>query len=319
MMAFLHFKRANVDFMVLEVGMGGRLDSTNIADSLISVITPISFDHTQHLGNTLRDIAFEKCGIIKNNSVVISSPQHPEAMDVIRKVCDEKKSKLYVVGRDIFFEVLGSDLGAQSFRLLTRYGEFPYLKIRLLGDFQIENAAAAVAASEELRLRGIFIRPATIKNGLAKARWSGRLELIHQKPVIVVDGAQDINSASRLKKAIKDIFKYRRLYLIFGTMRDKDIGGMCKELSGIADCAAATKSKSGRASPPEIIRENLLKHKRDIKVITTDSVAEALANIRQEAGEEDLILITGSLYVAAEAMEELRKSQSHKVTRSQVK
>lgn len=311
MMAFLYFKSENVDFMVLEVGMGGRLDSTNIAESSISVITPISYDHTQYLGSTLRDIAFEKCGIIKNNSIVISSPQPAEATDVIKKVSDQKNAGLYVIGKDINFQVIDSGLEGQNFRLLTRYAEFPYLRIRLLGDFQLENAATAVAAVEELRSRGIFITSDVIKSGLAKARWPGRLELINKKPFIVVDGAQDVNSVSRLKKAVKDIFRYKRLILVFGAMQDKDIDGMCKELIDIANWVATTKSKSERASPPEIIKEKMSKYNRAIEVIATDSVVEAIKKCKEEAGEGDLILITGSLYVVAEAMQ-VAKGQHEK-------
>lgn len=301
--AFLYFKRQGADFMVLEVGMGGRFDSTNIVESLISVITPISYDHTQYLGSTLGEIAYEKCGIIKNNSIVISAPQRTEAMDVIKRISDERDSRLYIVGKDIFFETLDSDLNGQSFRLLTRYGEYPYLRIQLLGDFQIENAATAVAAVEELRQRAIFVTANTIKNGLKNARWPGRLELIHRKPFIVVDGAQDSSSVSRLKKAIKDIFRYKRLFLVFGAMGDKDIDGMCGELSGVADYVVATKSKSERACPPKDIKEKMLKFNRTTDVITADSVDKAIKRCREEASEEDLILVTGSLYVVAEAME----------------
>lgn len=305
MAAFLYFKSENVDFMVLEVGMGGRLDSTNIVDSLISVITPISYDHTKYLGSTLGGIAFEKCGIIKDDSIVISSPQNTEAMDVIRRISKERNSKLYVVGKDLFFEALDSNLEWQNFRLLSRYREYSYLRIKLLGDFQFENATAAVAAVEELSYKGIFISSDAIKDGLAKARWPGRLEIMNKKPFIVVDGAQDVNSVSRLKKAVRDILKYKRLFLIFGAMQDKDIDGMCRILSDTADCVVTTKSKSERAASPRIIKEKMLKCNKDIDVIVTDSVAEAIGKCKGKACEEDLILVTGSLYVVAEAMEEL--------------
>lgn len=302
MMAFLYFKNESVDHMVLEVGMGGRLDSTNIAETLVSVITPISYDHTQHLGHTLGEIAFEKCGIIRNDSIVVSSPQSEEAMDVIRRTSLEKNSKLYTVGKDIFFETLDGDLHGQNFRLLTRYAEHPHLRIQLLGDFQIENAAAAVAAVEELRSRGTSVTAHAIKGGLAKARWPGRLEVISKKPFIIVDGAQDANSASRLKKAISGIFRYKKLFLIFGAMQDKDIDGMCAELGGMADFIAATRSKSERACPPEDIREKMLRFNKGAEVIATNRVAEAIKKCKDGAGEDDLILIAGSLYIAAEAI-----------------
>jgi len=306
MMAFLYFKDENVDFMVLEVGMGGRLDSTNVVDSLVSVITPISYDHTKFLGSTLGDIAFEKCGIIKDNSVVISSPQESEAMDVIRRISRERNSKLYVVGKDLFFEALDTNLEWQSFRLLSRYREYPHLRIKLLGDFQFENATAAVAAVEELGYRGIFISSDAIKDGLEKARWPGRLEIVNKKPFIVVDGAQDVNSTSRLKKAVKALLRYKRLFLIFGAMQDKDIDGMCRILSDMADCVVTTKSKSERAASPSVIREKMLKCNKALDVIVTDSPALAIRKCKEKACEEDLILVTGSLYVVADAMEALK-------------
>ncbi len=302
MMAFLYFKRENVQFMVLEVGMGGRLDSTNIVEPLVSVIAPISYDHTQYLGSALSDIAFEKCGIIKQGSIVISSPQDPEAMDVIERISKERNSRLYVVGRDIFFETLDSDMDGESFRLITRCGEYPHLRIRLLGDFQVENAAGAVMAVEALRARDIFIDAEVIKSGLGKARWPGRLGLINKKPLIVVDGAQDVNSVLRLKKALKNKFSYKKLILVIGAMQDKDIDGMCREFGDIADYVITTKAKTERACPPRTIKEKVLHYNSNIGVVATDSVEEAVKKSRAQAGEDDLILITGSLYVAAEAM-----------------
>jgi dihydrofolate synthase/folylpolyglutamate synthase len=210
-----------------------------------------------------------------------------------------------VVGKDLFFEALDSNLEWQNFRLLSRYREYPYLRIKLLGDFQLENAAAAVAAAEELSYKGIFISSDAIKDGLAKARWPGRLEIMNKKPFIVVDGAQDVNSVSRLRKAVRDILKYKRLFLIFGAMQDKDIDGMCRILSGMADCVVTTKSKSERAASSRLIREKMLKCNKDIDIIVTDSVAEAVRKCKGKACEEDLILATGSLYVVAEVMEEL--------------
>ncbi|MCK4649238.1 bifunctional folylpolyglutamate synthase/dihydrofolate synthase [bacterium] len=306
MMAFLYFKEKNTDFMVLETGMGGRLDSTNIVEPLVSVITPISHDHTRHLGTGIKDIAYEKCGIIKRNSIVISSPQNPEAMEVIRRISDEKNSKLYCVGKEILFERLDSNLEGQNFNLITRYVEFPYLKTQLLGYFQVENAATAIAAVEALCFNDIFINSDAIRTGTRIAKWPGRFELIDKRPFIVVDGAQNAESATALKKSVKDTFDYKNLFLILGAMIDKDIDGICKELSSIADYVLATKSKSERACSPEILKEKMSNYK-DANVTITDSVAEALTKGRKLAGEDDLILITGSLYVVAEAMEELKK------------
>lgn len=306
MIAFLYFKENKVNFMVLEVGMGGRLDSTNIVKPLISVITPISYDHVRHLGPKIEDIAFEKCGIIKNNSVVISSPQSPEALAVIRRVAAEANAEFYLAGRDSFYEKLDSNLEQQSFNLITKCGEYPHLKICLLGDFQIDNAAAAVLAVEGLRHYEIFIDKSAVSGGLRNARWPGRFEILRKKPFVVVDGAQNGQSASILKKAVRENLSYKKLFLVLGVMSDKDIENICRELSGIADYVITTKSKSDRAISPEFLKERMLYHK-NIDAVATESVSEALDKALALADKDDAILVTGSLYVVGETLEALTK------------
>ncbi|MDP3788915.1 MAG: folylpolyglutamate synthase/dihydrofolate synthase family protein [Candidatus Omnitrophota bacterium] len=306
MIAFLYFKENNVDFIVLETGMGGRLDSTNIVNPLISVITPISYDHVRHLGTALEDIAFEKCGIIKNNSVVVSSSQSPDALTVIKRVTSEKNAKFYLAGKDSFCKKIYSDLDKQTFSLITRCGEYPHLDIKLLGDFQIENASTAVLAIEGLRHYDIFIDKSAVSAGLLNARWPGRFEILRKKPFIIVDGAQNGQSALMLRKAVRYTLKYRKLLLILGIMSDKDVENICKELSSIADYVITTKSRSDRAASPEFLRERML-HYKNIDVVTAVSVCEALDKALAVAGKDDAILVTGSLYVAGEAMEVLSK------------
>jgi len=306
MIAFLYFKENNVDFMVLETGMGGRLDSTNIVYPLISVMTPISYDHINHLGTVLEDIASEKCGIIKHNSVVVSSSQVPDTLAVIKRVILEKNAKFYLAGKDSFCKKIHSDLDKQTFSLITKCGEYPYLEIKLLGDFQIENAATAVLAVEGLRHYDIFIDKSAVSVGLLNARWPGRFEILHKKPFIVVDGAQNGQSAFILKKTVKDNLKYGKLLLILGIMNDKDVENICKELSSIADYVITTKSRSDRAASPEFLRGRML-HYKNIDVVTAVSVGEALDKALAVADKDDVILVTGSLYVVGEAMEALAK------------
>jgi dihydrofolate synthase/folylpolyglutamate synthase len=305
MMAFLYFKENNVNFMVLETGMGGKLDSTNIVRPLVSVITSISYDHVKHLGPKIEDIAFEKSGIIKNNSVVVSSPQSPAALDVIRRIAAESNSKLYLTGKDSFYEKLGSDLERQNFSLITKCGEYPHLEIRLLGDFQIENAATAVLSVEGLQHYGIFVDKNAVANGLRSARWPGRFEILRKRPFVVVDGAQNIQSASILKKAVKDNLTYKKLFLVLGVMYDKDVDGICKELSQVADYVITTKAKSDRACSSEVLRDSMRRFK-DVETVATKSVGEAVNKSLSLAGKDGLVLITGSLYVVGEAIERLQ-------------
>ena len=156
--------------------------------------------------------------------------------------------------------------------------------------------------------KNIFIDTRAIKNGLMKARWPGRLGLVEKKPFIVVDGAQDVGSAARLKKALQDTFKYKKLFLIFGAMKDKDIDGILKVLGGMADFLVATKTKSKRACPPKLIREKALGCKKGIDVITARSADEAIKKCREKTGEEDLILVTGYLYLVADDLKAIGKN-----------
>ncbi len=306
MIAFLYFKENSVDFIVLETGMGGRLDSTNVVNPLVSVITPVSYDHIKHLGTVIEDIASEKCGIIKNNSVVVSSSQVPDALAVIKRVASEKNAKFYLAGKDSFCKKIHSDLDRQTFSLITKCGEYPHLEVKLLGDFQIGNAATAVLAIEGLRHYGIFVDKSAVSAGLLNARWPGRFEILRKKPFIIVDGAQNGQSAFILKKTVKDNLKYGKLLLILGIMSDKDVENICRELSSIADYVITTKSGSDRAASPEFLRERML-HYKNIDVVTTGSVREALDKALAMADKNDAILVTGSLYVVGEAMEALVK------------
>ncbi len=306
MIAFLYFKNMKADFMVLEVGMGGRLDSTNIVKPLVSVITPISYDHVQHLGPTIRAIASEKCGIIKDRSIVVSSPQNIEALSVIKEAAANAGAKFYLMGKDAVFERIYSDTELQVFNLLTKNDEYPNTEIRLLGEFQVENAASAVLSIEALKHYGIFIDKSAIMAGLKGARWPGRFDILKKRPLVIADGAQNGQSAFILKKAVKNNLKYNKLFLILGIMRDKDIENICRELSEITDYIITTKSRSERASSPQFLKDRML-HYKNIGAETSESVGAAVHKGLTLAGKDDAVLITGSLYVVGEAMEALRK------------
>ncbi|MDD4953543.1 MAG: bifunctional folylpolyglutamate synthase/dihydrofolate synthase [Candidatus Omnitrophica bacterium] len=292
-LAFVYFKEKKVDFAVLETGLGGRLDATNVVSPLVCVITPISYEHTQKLGNTLSKIAAEKAGIIKSNrSIVISASQEREAAEVIRKRCHQTGARLYEVGRDIKFEVQSS-----KFKVQGVAGEYPALRIRLLGAHQLVNAAGAVGAIEALGFSGINIDVDSIRRGLYNTRWPARCEVIAKNPLVVLDGAQNIASAGALKSTIKENFKYKRLILVLGISNDKDIKGICNVLCNLADEVILTKADNPRATKPE----DLAKYFNDRKQHITNNVPEALGLAQKEANREDLILITGSLFVTGQA------------------
>ncbi len=306
-LAFVYFKEGNVDFLVLETGLGGRLDATSVVNPLACAITPISYEHTQKLGNTLREIATEKAGIIKASRrtgtgapqlIVVSAPQEEEAAEVIRSRCKKAGARLYEVGRDVNFRVHGS-----RFTVHGLTGRYANLKIGLLGRHQLINAAAAIGMIEALRLYNIDIDIDSIRKGLYNTVWPGRCEVMARNPLVVLDGAQNIASARVLKETIKDNFKYKRLILMLGISKDKDILGICQELYPLADGVVLTRANNPRAASVDYIEKNIgpqaASHKP--QVIKTKNVKEAVASAKRTANKEDLILVTGSLFVVGEA------------------
>jgi len=291
-LAFLYFKDKKVDFVVLETGLGGRLDATNAANSIVSVITPISYEHTQKLGLTLKAIAYEKAGIIKSSrQIVVSSRQKKEALQVIRKRCRAVGTRLYEHGRDLQLLKNGS-----QFKFKGIFGVYQGIRPRLLGQHQRENALVALGAVECLRNFGIFVPAEAIRRGVNMAFWPGRCEVVGRKPWIVLDGAQNVASCLALKKAIKGNFKYRRLLLILGISQDKDIEGVCRVLNGLADKVILTQADNPRAA--ETV--DLLRFFPRQKTIIAQNSSLAFRLAQESACRSDLILVTGSLFLVGE-------------------
>ena len=312
-LAYLYFKEKRCDFAVYETGLGGRLDATNIIEPLVSVITPISYEHTDKLGTTLRQIASEKGGIIKEGGICVLAPQEKEALGALEKICEAKKARIILVGRDVRARELSSDEEKEAFSVSGMSAEYPRLEMRLLGSHQVLNASTAIAAVETLRGHGIEISAGDIRKGIAAAVWPGRLEIVSREPFVALDGAQNRASADALASAVKKIFrgrgKYKNLILVLGVSKDKDIKGILDELLPIADRVILTKSKIvERAAEPSAIRE--LMGGRAGEAILTANVKEAMEKAFSKAGKEDLILITGSLFVVGEVIELLQEIAS---------
>lgn len=293
--AFTYFRERGVELQVLEVGLGGRLDATNVVTPEVAVITSISFDHAEVLGSTLSQIATEKAGIIKPGSTVVTSPQQGEAEEVIVDTCRRQGARLIAVGRDVTWERSYADMGGQSLTVKGLQASYD-LAIPLLGDHQLENAATAVAALEVLKV------PAqSIAHGLKRVRWPGRLEVVGHEPLFLVDGAHNADSARRLRQAIEQLFHFQRLILIIGVSWGKDIAGIAAELAPISSLAIATRSRNPRALQPSLLLNELERH--GVRAEVAPSVAEAAGRALALAGPNDLICATGSLFVAAEAIE----------------
>lgn len=306
-MAFLHFIRHRVDFSVLEVGLGGRLDATNVVEPMVSVITSISLDHTERLGETLDRIAREKAGIIRQGGWVVSAPQDREAMRVIERECAGKGASLLRVGRDVQWEDVESSWRGNRLVLRTPDGHEETLRIPLPGMHQVENAAVAYLAIEALRRQGFQIGRESVRKGFKEVDWPGRFEVIGQRPWIVLDGAHNVDSARRLKEAVGKLFPGHPVTLMLGITKDKDIAGIMKVLLPIARNVILTRANHPRGASPSLLARIARELGSEAQIVIYESPAGALGQARVLARSDDLILGTGSLYLVGDLRRLLRE------------
>lgn len=299
-LAFLYFVSKQVDYEVIEVGLGGRLDATNVVRPLVSILTSISLDHTAILGPNLRQVAWEKAGIIKPGGTVVSAPQASEVEEVIRQMCREQGARLVVLGREVCWYRQAADLDGQTLLIRTDQGD-RRLRIPLLGRHQCENAALAVAAVDQARSLGMEISPPSIAQGLACVSWPGRMQVLRRRPLLIVDGAHNVHSAAVLRETVREDLEYRRCILVLGTSLDKDIAGIARELSPLTDLAVATRSRHPRSASPDLVAREFASLGK--AMLVAEDVASAMGRALDVASPDDLVLATGSLFVVAEALE----------------
>ncbi|MBW2544373.1 MAG: bifunctional folylpolyglutamate synthase/dihydrofolate synthase [Deltaproteobacteria bacterium] len=298
-LAFLYFSLCEVDVAILEVGMGGRLDATNLASPEISIITNISMEHQKYLGNNLKSIAGEKGGIIKEGGVCVTAARGRKVIDTLEEICRQRKAVLYRTGRDI--RVRRSGRGSFSYYGINK--RYHGLRLFLAGRHQIENAALALAAVEVLTAKGMDISDTSVVEGLSDARWEGRLELVSHNPRIIVDGAHNPAGISSLCSSLLADFSYRRLIVVFGVLYDKNYVGMLKKLMPLADKIVLTRPKKERAASTEDLLSVASLHHGHVEVV--DDPREALARACSFAGANDLVCVTGSLYLVGEIKKHL--------------
>ncbi len=296
-MAFDLFRAQGVDAQVVEVGLGGRLDTTNVVHGAVAVITSLSLDHTAILGNDLARIAWEKAGVIKPGVRVVLAPQPPEAEAVVAEVCRERQADLCRLGHDVTWHLGAHDLSGQAVRVHTLARSYD-LWIPLLGAHQAENAAVAVAAVEAL---GLKIDEAAVARGLRRIEWPGRFQVVSKKPCVVLDGAHNPHSVARLMQAVRDHLPPGRTVLVFGCSADKDLAGMVAELAPTVQEAVVCASRHPRAVPSSRLSEAF--RAAGVPARAAPDVSSALADAVAQAGAGDVILVTGSLFIVAEALE----------------
>ncbi len=294
-MALNYFAKKQTDISVIEVGMGGRLDATNIITPLISIITQISYDHQQFLGKSLMEIGYEKAGIIKDGVPVVTGIEHLEVLGLIKSICEERQSKLFCLGKDFVVKIKNG-----TFEYKGLYGDLYDLKISLKGKHQYKNAALALASIELLIKKGWDIKPSHISKGLESVKWPGRLQIISNNPLIVLDGAHNPEAMKMLCESLEKEFKHERLIVVLGIMSDKDIKTMLKEIVPKADQVIFTSPKYERSADPRLLLE--LSKGFNVKMEAITPLPAAIDKAISIASNKDLILICGSLFTVGEAL-----------------
>lgn len=291
--AFSCFAQENVDVAVVEVGMGGRFDATNVLPSTVEIITPVSLDHTQFLGRTLTQISFEKAGIIKEKSVVVCAMQLPEALEVIQEKSKDKKARLLVYGKDFWGKQTKWDCKEQIFNFKgTR--NLKNLRTSLLGAHQVQNISLAVQAAFELKEKGFSIDSKDIRKGVADVSWQGRFHIVRQTPAIVLDGAHNYEGICVLKKALSEIFPKQRFSFLVGIMQDKAWQCMVQEILECAQEVVFTRVDSQRALDPVILRKYAKTVSGNVEISIISDIGQSVEKVRNS---RENWCICGSLYL----------------------
>ena len=300
--AFKYFADEAPDFVVMEVGLGGRLDATNvIEDPLMAVITNIGLEHTDILGDTIEEIAGEKAGIIKEGSMVVTAASRADALIVFEQKCREKGAHLFSIKEKVNWNRTSYSLDGQVFNYHSKEGlNLDNLYISLLGEHQVVNGVTAVAVIEALGRKGINIDPAYIRKGLEETLWAGRLEVMGREPLLMLDAAHNIDGVKSLRTVLKGQIPYNRLILVVGILGDKAIDEMLGEIVPLADKLVITRPESPRAAVPEVVAAVAAGFTSN-EIVTEESIPRAVQMAISMATSWDLVLISGSLYTISEA------------------
>ena len=306
-MALYTFGRKSVDWAVIETGMGGRLDATNMINPSLAIITNISLEHREYLGNTLAQIAAEKAGIIKSRLPVITGIRQKNALSVVTDIARKKSAPLYCFGTD--FKVRRNSSGLFSYFGIDN--AWRNLQTGMLGNYQVDNAALVLAAVEILNQKHTHLDLAAIQGGLSKNRWPGRLEIAGSKPLIILDGAHNFMAARNLCQYLAQNLSDKKITYIIGILDDKPYKSMLNSLLPVGSRIILTKAKIDRAMPPETLFPIAKRILNDVTIIP--DVSQAINHALKTASADEVICIAGSLYVVGEAKEALEKGLTNSI------
>lgn len=293
--AFHYFAEQEVDYAVLEVGLGGRFDATNVAEPRVSVVATVDLEHTEILGGSIARIAAEKAEILRKGGTLVTNEDKDEAIAVFVKACAEKGAELLRVGRDARAEKLACDDRENVWRIRSRHGEY-VARLKLLGEHQAGNAAAAVLAAEALREPRITRE--SIERGLCGAFLPARVEVVSRNPLVVMDGAHNPAAMRALARALR-LFPHKRAVLAIGMMADKDIAGSLAEIAPLCFKIIVNRPALERAAEPEAVAAEARRHCADVEIVR--DVKESVLKAKSLAREGDLVLVAGSIYMLSEA------------------
>ncbi len=297
-LSFLHFARQQVDMAVVEVGLGGRLDTTNVLTPQVAVITPIGLEHTRILGDTLAAIAWEKAGIIKPHGCVVSAPQAPDVLEVLEQRCQEQQATLWVAGRDFHWQVVEASYQGNWFHVEGFGQRLTDLHVPLLGRHQVANAAVALAVIAQLQRQGWPIRAEHVREGFATVQWEGRLEVLEQQPWVILDVAHTVESAHCLRQALCELFAYQHLRLVLSMSADKNMPAIVDILAPLAHEVIVTRFSNPRAYDPHMLATEIRRHNVPVQIMADPVEAFKLARSRTRA--DDLLCVAGSVYMLGE-------------------
>lgn len=302
--ALTYFAQEKPDIVVLEVGLGGRLDATNVVNPLVTALTTISFDHTHVLGDTIEDITQEKVGIIKNGATVATQASG-KPLEIIQEACTRKNSHLLTWKHDFVALEVNKTLKGQEFNYYGIKENYFNLHIPLLGEHQVKNAALAIAILELLKEKGFSIHDEAIRNGLANTEWPGRLEVMGYTPLTIIDGAHNLEAFQGLRGVIEEVLPYKRLILVLGILSDKAVEDIIGEIITLADILLLTKPNNPRAAEPEDL-EKLAKKLTSAEIICEKDIPAAVKTALSLAKSDDLVLFAGSLYLISDVRHQLK-------------
>jgi dihydrofolate synthase/folylpolyglutamate synthase len=304
-MAFQYFNDKKVEYAIIEVGLGGRFDATNIVNPLVSVITNVSLEHQDRLGKKIEDIAFEKAGIIKHKIPVVTGASG-KALEVIKEKMMENNNSVIVVDKN-FWEKTAGGIDWQEF-IVHGVLKDHKLRIGMPGVFQGENLAVAMATVEILQMNGVYITDDSIFEGVEETNYPGRMEIISYEPLILLDGAHNIEGIRVLKETFEKDFVYNKLVLVFGVLSDKNIDEMLKTIVPIADIVITTKSSNKRACEPSKLKQMIQKLDPGKEIVVKERIKDAIDHAKSVAKKDDLVCITGSIFTVGEARNLLIKT-----------